>query len=149
MKTFKLLREVDISGVSGTGVVAEGCQLHNGKCILSWYGDLTSIEVTDSIEDLISIHGHQGSTRVVWENERSGVILKFQPKVNIENSQEDATSTAVPVDFLESGAPLVQAQVYTENKGDSRKIDEVAKVIRQSFSKAEIEAIKNELDRMS
>ena len=36
IRVFKLLREADEAGVSGSGVVAEGAQLTNGMCVVSW-----------------------------------------------------------------------------------------------------------------
>ncbi len=67
MKRFQLVREEDETGISGTGVVAEGVQSTNGKCVLFWLSELKSVAIYDSIEELEAIHGHQGKTKVVWE----------------------------------------------------------------------------------
>jgi len=67
MKTFYLNRLLDVSGVSGVGRVAEGCQFHDGMCVLSWLGTIPSIEIHPSVESLLMIHGHQGATTIVWE----------------------------------------------------------------------------------
>lgn len=66
MRTFRLNRKVDISGVSGTGVVAEGVEFHDGQCALSWFGSHHTIEISPSIEDVVDIHGHEGSTELIW-----------------------------------------------------------------------------------
>ena len=66
MNTFFLQRDEDVTGVSGTGVVAEGVQFTDGKVAIRWFGVHCSTVVWDSIEDAIAIHGHHGSTRVVW-----------------------------------------------------------------------------------
>ncbi len=71
MRRFKLLRYKDISGVSGTGIVAEGCQFSNGQCVLVWLGEKNSINIYNSADDIESIHDHQetedaGGTRIVW-----------------------------------------------------------------------------------
>jgi len=66
MKTFKLVRDVDVSGVSGTGIVAEGVVFHDGQTVVSWYGQYHSIEVHASIAQVEAIHGHSGSTKVVF-----------------------------------------------------------------------------------
>ena len=66
MKRFNLVRTEDVSGVSGTGVVAEGVMFSTGKCVLAWVTRFRSIAVYDSIEELESIHGHDGRTQVVW-----------------------------------------------------------------------------------
>lgn len=65
MKLFELVRDVDSTGVSGTGVVAQGVIYDNGKVALSWLTSTTSVAVYDSIEDVRRIHGHGGDTRIV------------------------------------------------------------------------------------
>lgn len=67
MRTFKLVRDSDISGVSGTGAVAEGVEFHDGQSILSWFGQYHSIAVYPHITDIIAIHGHGGATHVEFD----------------------------------------------------------------------------------
>lgn len=62
------MRTEDISGVSGTGVIAEGCQFHTGECMLVWFGKIHTTNRYDSIEDLIAIHGHEGRTYIEWKD---------------------------------------------------------------------------------
>jgi len=50
MRQFKLVRNVDVSGVSGTGHVAEGVQFGNGKCVLNWLTQYSSVAIYDDIE---------------------------------------------------------------------------------------------------
>jgi hypothetical protein len=63
---FELHRTEDESGVSGTGVVAEGVEFTNRKCVLSWLTEHKSIAVYDSIEEVAAIHGHSGKTVIVY-----------------------------------------------------------------------------------
>lgn len=66
-KTFTFVRDVDESGVSGTGVVAEGIEFSNGKVAVCFLSDkVKSAIVYDSIEDAVAIHGHGGKTRLVY-----------------------------------------------------------------------------------
>lgn len=69
MKVFHLIRKADPSGVSGTGTVAEGVIFHNGKVVLCWFGDKSSQNHYDSIQDAMKVHGHEGATvyKVVCE----------------------------------------------------------------------------------
>ena len=67
MRRFKLVRSIDVSGVSGTGIVAEGVIWHDGQVTLSWYGQYHSIEAHPSIQQIRKLHGHKGSTKVVWD----------------------------------------------------------------------------------
>ena len=66
MRRFELHRDVDASGVSGTGVVADGVQFHTGQCVLCWRTATTSIAVYRTAAELEHIHGHGGATRIVW-----------------------------------------------------------------------------------
>lgn len=67
MRRFVLSRDIDVSGVSGTGVVAEGVEFVDGKVALRWCaGDHRSTVVWDSIESVEVIHGHGGATQITW-----------------------------------------------------------------------------------
>ncbi len=66
MRRFQLIRDVDVSGVSGTGIVAEGCEMTSGKVILTWLSNLSTVEICDNAKVLEEIHGHEGSTKIVF-----------------------------------------------------------------------------------
>lgn len=65
-KMFDLMRSHDSSKVSGEGRVAEGFEFENGKVALCWLGKFASVNVYDSIDHVRAIHGHGGSTEVVY-----------------------------------------------------------------------------------
>ena len=67
MKKFYLIRNDDVSGVSGIGRVAEGVVFSNGKCALNWLTQYTSCAIYDDIETLKAIHEHGGRTELVFE----------------------------------------------------------------------------------
>lgn len=67
MVMFALDRREDETGISGTGIVAEGVIFSDGRCAMRWFGVLTSIAVYDSIKDVEAIHGHNGKTVIVTE----------------------------------------------------------------------------------
>ena len=69
MKRFKLVRHVDVSGVSGTGIVAEGVVFHDGQVAVSWFGQHHCVSVWPDIESVVAIHGHHGSTVIEWDCE--------------------------------------------------------------------------------
>lgn len=71
MRTFSLVRKEDVSGVSGTGVVAEGVIFHDGQVVLSWFGQHHSISVWPSLADMLAVHGHEGRTLAVFEGEEN------------------------------------------------------------------------------
>ena len=76
MNTFYLLRKEDKSGVSGTGVVAEGAVATDGSVVLRWLGEKATWELLKSIDHVITIHGHEGATKIIFgdyyiENEKT------------------------------------------------------------------------------
>lgn len=66
MRLFELHRDVDSSGVSGTGVVAQGVEFDSGQCAMTWLTEWNSVAVYPDITTLEAIHGHNGNTRVVY-----------------------------------------------------------------------------------
>jgi hypothetical protein len=66
MRLFYLVRTHDVSGVSGVGDVAEGVEFSSGKVVLSWRTPITSVAVYDSMDEMIAIHSHDGTTTVRW-----------------------------------------------------------------------------------
>jgi (p)ppGpp synthase/HD superfamily hydrolase len=69
-RTFKLYRTEDVSGVSGTGIVAEGVIFTNGKCVVTWYGKISSITIYNTFTECEAIHGHEGKTKFLFDNYR-------------------------------------------------------------------------------
>jgi hypothetical protein len=69
VKAFRLVRAVDVSGVSGTGVVAEGIRFTDGAVAMRWcVADMPpSTTVWARLEDMLRVHGHSGTTFVDWE----------------------------------------------------------------------------------
>jgi hypothetical protein len=65
MRLFQLLRIEDESGVSGTGVVAQGVCFDDGTCVMRWLTKIASTAFYESLTQLEAIHGHGGKTRVV------------------------------------------------------------------------------------
>lgn len=67
MKRFVLERSQDVSGISGTGTVAEGIEFTDGVCVLRWKtAPVASTAIYDTVADLIAVHGHEGATQLVW-----------------------------------------------------------------------------------
>lgn len=67
MRCFQLHRDDDVSGVSGEGIVADGCEFPDGVVALRWRGDIASTVVHErGMYGVERIHLHGGKTRVVW-----------------------------------------------------------------------------------
>lgn len=70
-RRFELHRDADVTGVSGTGVVAEGIAFTDGTVALRWRSAWpTSVVFHDrGVEAVEAVHGHGGQTRIVWLDE--------------------------------------------------------------------------------
>lgn len=64
MRRFILQRNVDISGISGTGVVAEGVEFSDGTVAVRWPDHGGSTAAWPSIDGVVAVHGHSGATEV-------------------------------------------------------------------------------------
>jgi hypothetical protein len=65
-RLFHLVRDTDPSGISGTGIVAEGCLFTSGKVALNWRSEVPSTGVYDHIDDVRLVHGHNGASHIEW-----------------------------------------------------------------------------------
>lgn len=72
LRRFRLVRYVDPVGISGTGIVAEGVKLPDGRMILVWRTPLiqgveqNSIGIYQNEEHLQSIHCHGTHSQLEW-----------------------------------------------------------------------------------
>lgn len=86
MRRFELHREVDESGISGTGVVAEGVAFSDGTAALRWKAQYKSTAVYQSMADVEAIHGHNGQTKVVWfdpsAEDRRATVVRLLKRAN-------------------------------------------------------------------
>ena len=65
LKIFHLYRREDETGISGTGIVADGTVFLDGSVTMRWRGETASTGIYKSIDDVRTIHGHGGKTEVV------------------------------------------------------------------------------------
>ncbi len=67
LRRFKAVRHRDFTGVSGTGLVAEGVyNIETDKVVIFWSTAVRSMVIYESLDDLHSIMGHGGATEFVW-----------------------------------------------------------------------------------
>jgi hypothetical protein len=85
-RPFALYRRSDSTGISGTGVVAEGCAFNDGSAVLRWLSDWpTSVVFHDrGMEAIEKVHGHSGATQVVWMSD------ELQPLAEMEQERDQA-----------------------------------------------------------
>lgn len=65
-RRFVLERDRDVTGVSGTGRVAEGVIWSDGTVDVHWLGARPSWVHWRTLGDAQAIHGHDGATRFVF-----------------------------------------------------------------------------------
>lgn len=67
-RRFELHRDVDETGISGTGVVAEGMICRDGIAMMRWLTEWPSsvCYYERGLEAIEALHGHGGKTRVVF-----------------------------------------------------------------------------------
>lgn len=70
MRRFHLVRVSDVTGISGTGRVAEGVEFSDGTVVMRWTVTGGGIRPTtvhhEDIESVRALHGHGGSSFVEW-----------------------------------------------------------------------------------
>ena len=68
-RPFWLQRARDVTGASGTGIVAHGVLWPDGTASVRWTGERRSTVFWDSMDDAEAVHGHGGHTRIVFADE--------------------------------------------------------------------------------
>lgn len=96
-RRFVLKRDTDETGVSGTGVVAEGVLFSNGVVALQWTSEFPTSVVFHQrgIESVLAVHGHGGKTRLLWLDEEKPPAKVF---VHIPEREPETRIIPVPVE---------------------------------------------------
>jgi hypothetical protein len=69
MRRFILVRLNDATGISGTGVVAEGAVFTDGLSVIHWLKEPYAMGVYKTLNDVIAVHGHEGGTQLQFIDE--------------------------------------------------------------------------------
>jgi hypothetical protein len=93
---FALVRHTDVTGISGTGVVAWGIVWPDGSVDIRWRGSRPSSVHWDNLDDPTTIHGHGGATEFVWI--------------------DDQPISSLPVDRLTAGTIAAELRVREANQ---------------------------------
>ena len=64
MRRFVLIRVEGPTRVSGTDEVAEGTVFSSGLAVIHWLRDPFAMGVYQTLDDVISVHGHEGQTQL-------------------------------------------------------------------------------------
>jgi hypothetical protein len=107
-RTFELVRYRDPSGVSGTGVVAEGCEFTDGSVALRWRGDNPATAVWPNVDAILAVHGHQGATEIRWidaQTVQTGQSGPAMPRAGLDNLFDELHQVRPPVSLTDSPPP--------------------------------------------
>ncbi len=90
MRRFYLERKEDISGMSGTGKIAEGIEWSNGRVAIIWLSSSPSTGQYDSIAALENIHTHGGQhdTKVVYVDPKYEKVEEKAKEVKTKQIEE-------------------------------------------------------------
>lgn len=69
LRRFVFKRTTDVSGTSGTGIVAEGVQFTDGTVAVRWRSFISSHVIYPNAHAAEAIHSHGGATKLVWLDE--------------------------------------------------------------------------------
>jgi hypothetical protein len=87
LATFRVVRDQDISGISGTGVVAEGVQFSDGWVVTHWLDQAPMWEPKTDVwhhkgtGPITKIHGHGGATRIVWTADQEAADAELRADI--------------------------------------------------------------------
>ena len=101
-RTFELVRFRDPSGVSGTGVVAEGCEFTDGSVALRWRGDNPATAVWPNVDAILAVHGHQGATEIRWIDAQTSPAA---PRAGLDNLFDELHQVRPPASLTDSPPP--------------------------------------------
>ncbi|WP_432091054.1 hypothetical protein [Streptomyces sp. NRRL F-5630] len=98
---FDLVRDTDISGVSGTGKVAEGVLFSDGHAAIHWLGTWpTTTPHPDGLASVKGVHGHGGATRIVLNDPADRLA-----RIAEAHSKDAASGGMTSGDCAECGHP--------------------------------------------
>jgi len=79
-RRFYLVRNRDVTGKSGTGIIGEGIVWRGGSAALHWVTDHeTFVHWPGGIDAILAVHGHEGATVVRWLDAEPEAPVEPQP----------------------------------------------------------------------
>jgi hypothetical protein len=107
MRRFQFKRNEDETGISGTGIVAEGVVLTGGRTVVNWLTKYPTTSIYDSFADAEFLHGHDGKTEIVWLDQPDDYDMdkdpwQFQNTLSVDrlNEKQQAFNLGVEKAYL-------------------------------------------------
>lgn len=90
IEKFYIFRKKDISGISGTGIVAVGVEFPSGKIVIEWTSYQTSIGLYDNMTKFLEVHGHEGNTEIIKGEVPSDKTKRRSKRVSKKKSRQES-----------------------------------------------------------
>jgi hypothetical protein len=92
-RLFELHRDADVSGVSGTGKVAEGVLFSDGEAAIHWLGQWpTTTAHPRGLASIKAVHGHGGATRIVLSDSPADRLSRIAQAHSKDQAAAGSTS---------------------------------------------------------
>lgn len=119
---FEIHRDVDITGLSGTGIVADGAVFPDGTTVVRWRevtgenydkGVRATTVVHPNVESVEALHGHGGATRLVFTDDRGAARIlpedgiMFPGEVKVREGEASCSCGAPDAYSLKANEVLV------------------------------------------
>ena len=109
MRRFYLNRKEDVTGMSGTGRVADGIEFANGQVAMTWKKEYPSCTIFPSISIVEKLHTHNGKdpTKIVWVDaldedvEAKSERLKTAKLAELQKEADEAAAEAAAEQAIE------------------------------------------------
>lgn len=70
MRSFYLYRLEDVTGISGTGIVAQGTEFDDESAVVRWLGEIATTTLHANLASVERIHCHEGRSVIVWTDDK-------------------------------------------------------------------------------
>ncbi|WP_185446901.1 hypothetical protein [Kribbella qitaiheensis] len=102
-RLFQLVRHTDVTGVRGTGTLAEGVEWSDGAVTVRWRGRWPATSAWDGgVDALLAVHGHNGRTQIHW-----------LPTAQPQTTPQQPGSRRLELTPAAGGRPLAPVSVLT------------------------------------
>lgn len=89
MRRFKLVRNEDVTGLTGIGIIAEGVTTTGGGAFLHWMTEHeTFVYWPGGVDAILAVHGHSGATVARYIDELPGE-MPYEPPTGTSHPEWD------------------------------------------------------------
>jgi hypothetical protein len=128
IRMFKMTRQKDESGVSGTGHVVSGIVFEDGTTVIRWVTESPSITIFNSFEDFYNVHvgAHPDNDTIIEEVESPDDIFKYGGNgKHLKKEQKKAPEGGVTIQgkFYPGGQWIPKEVMENLSEEDRKKLE--------------------------